>query len=411
MAWRSQSGKSAGHKGDGGSAKGSGKWQYWQGAWSPSQHQKGAPWRRTQGKGQDTKAALSFPGYDAAQKDEKHISEIATVKEKEGDGYASALQRAINQVRKAEARTRKAMADKRARAIQWTNWVAELKKTFAKEKSRYQAAVSRLERELEEAFLEQEGARAGLRRVAASMEVESGHGNGLSETVDAGSEFEAIIQEEIHIEEAQESNDDILRRTLLQGDARNVHQGTRVLDPRMAATPPPRKLPAYSLEVSTPLQGAKARPPREAQQPRVGDAMVSPGQTPADTDPYMASPSAATRRSSPSTGGRKKLATPDGACREGVKAAVRPVAPKHAISSSQSLADKLEAKRKALVEGGALGCSATVPPPTTGVGPGLGQPQHHILYDDGEEKEFSDTSDLEAWYNDKFGDPGLQALE
>ncbi|CAE7359807.1 CYTB5-A, partial [Symbiodinium pilosum] len=366
MAWRSQSGKSAGHKGDGGSAKGSGKWQYWQGAWSPSQHQKGAPWRRTQGKGQDTKAALSFPGYDTAQKDEKHISEIATVKEKEGDGYASALQRAINQVRKAEARTRKAMADKRARAIQWTNWVAELKKTFAKEKSRYQAAVSRLERELEEAFLEQEGARAGLRRVAASMEVESGHGNGLSETVDAGSE--------------------------------------------MAATPPPRKLPAYSLEVSTPLQGAKARPPREAQQPRVGDAMVSPGQTPADTDPYMASPSAATRRSSPSTGGRKKLATPDGACREGVKAAVRPVAPKHAISSSQSLADKLEAKRKALVEGGALGCSATVPPPTTGVGPGLGQPQHHILYDDGEEKEFSDTSDLEAWYNDKFGDPGLQAL-
>ena len=157
MAWRGQSGKNGGHKGEKGSSRGAGKWQYWSGSWSPSQGGN-APWRKSQGKGQENRQALSFPGYDAAQKEEKHISEVASTKEKEGDSYANALQRAINQVRKAESRVRKAHTDKKARATQWSNWVMELRRTFAKKKSRYQAAISRLEREMEEALLEQEGA-------------------------------------------------------------------------------------------------------------------------------------------------------------------------------------------------------------------------------------------------------------
>ena len=233
MAWRSTAGKNAGNKGDSGASKGSGRWQYWQGSWSPSQHSKGAPWRKNSGKNQDGKASLSFPGYDVAQKEEQHISVVATVKEKDGDTYANALQRAINLVRKAEARTRKAMADKKSRMVQWSNWVTELKKTYAKERGRYQAAVARHEREMEEALVEQECARSSLRKVAASMEVDAGPTT--QEALDVGAEFEAIMQDGLGMEDYQESNEDILQRTLQHGVARREaasKQGTSAVGGR-----------------------------------------------------------------------------------------------------------------------------------------------------------------------------------
>ena len=205
MTWRQANNKSGGQKGEKGGAKGNGRWQYWQGSWSPSQQSQssgGAPWRKGHGKSQ----ALSFPGYNAAKKEEQHIAEVTTLKDREGDGYATALQRAINQVRKAEARTRKAQSDKKVWATQWTNWVAELRRTYAREKGRYQAAITRLDREMEEAVLEQEGARAALRKVATGME-ESTY-MGANEHVDLGADFDAIMQEEPELEDPQESNED-----------------------------------------------------------------------------------------------------------------------------------------------------------------------------------------------------------
>ena len=239
MAWRNTAGKHAGSKGDAGPSKGSGRWQYWQGSWSPSQYSKGAPWKKNQGKGQEGKASLSFPGYDVARKEEQHISEVATVKERDGDSYATALQRAINQVRKAEARTRKAMADKKSRLVQWNNWVTELKKTYAKERGRYQTAVTRLEREMEEALVEQECARSSLRKVAASMEVDAGPS--VPETMDAGAEFEAIMQDGSGLEDHQESNEDLLQRTLQQADVRRAAAGTGTSRPEVVTTPPLRQ--------------------------------------------------------------------------------------------------------------------------------------------------------------------------
>ena len=338
MAWRGSTGKGAGSKGDNGPSKGSGKWQYWQGSWSPSTHNKGAPWKKNHGKAQEGKASLSFPGYDVAKKEEQPISEVATIKERDGDSYATALQRAINHVRKAEARTRKALADKKPRTVQWNNWVAELKRTFAKEKGRYQTAVSRLEREMEEALVEQECARAGLRRVAASMEVDTGPV--LPENVDAGAEFEALMQDGIGLEEPQESNEDILKRTLQRGDGKREMAVTRTPETEVVTTPPPKRSLAYSLEVSTPLRERPTQLPREVQPLQTSVASASPGQVPAGSDPYMVSPSTTSRRSSPATSTRKKISTPDGNGREGVKAAVRPVAPKHdpgfAISRRQA---------------------------------------------------------------------------
>ena len=409
MAWRGQSGKTGGHKGEKGSGRGAGKWQYWSGSWSPSQQNGGAPWRKGQGKGQEHKHALSFPGYDAAQKEEKHISEVASTREAEGDSYANALQRAINQVRKAESRVRKAHADQKTRATQWSNWVMELRRTFAKEKSRYQAAVSRLEREMEEALLEQEGARAGLRKVAASMEMDSF--SRPSQTMEAGAEFDALMQEEVCLEEPQESNAEILTRTLQLGESRRTGGDVGPALPELPATPPAKRPPAYSLEASTPLHGDKHVRQRMFQHPRTRSASASPGQTPAGSDPYLASPSTTTRRSSPAAGARKKLATPDGTGREGVKAAVKPAAPKHTINPSQSLADKLEARRRALTAGNPEVPALDRQGVPAGAAGTAGPPQHHLLYDDEEDKEPSESSDLEAWYNSKYGAQDLQGLE
>ena len=420
MAWRNFNGKSGGHKGDKNAGKGSGKWHYWHGSWSPSSAG-GAPWKKGQGKGQDSRSSLSFPGYDSATKNEQHIAEIVTLKDKESDSYATALQRAINQVRKAESRTRKALADKRARTAQWNNWVSELKKTFAKEKGRYQAAVSRLEREMEEAVLEQEGARAALRRVAASMEVDSS--SGTTEFADVNTEFDVIIQEGPGAEEPAESNEDILRRTLDRCHVRTEGRDNSPWDSQVVTTPPSKRPPAYSLETSTPLRAPPAPLSKETQPPHTGAASASPAYTPAGVDPYMASPTVASRRSSPGTSGRKKVATPDGSGREGVKAAMRPAAPLHVAPASQTLADKLAARRLALARAGVAaqpldapgqnmgGVPAVDPaqPGATGKVAPADHPQQHILYDDEEDREPSEPSDLELWYNSRFGD--LQTLE
>ena len=402
-------------------SKGSGKWQYWHGSWSPSAHNKGAPWKKTHSKSQDGKASLSFPGYDVAKKDEQPISEVATTKERDGDGYATALQRAINSVRKAEARTRKALADKKSRTVQWNNWVAELKRTFAKEKGRYQTAVARLEREMEEALVEQECARAGLRRVAASMEVDAGPV--LPEDVDAGAEFEALMQEGMGTEDQLESNEDILKRTLQRGDVRKETVMAKTPAPEVITTPPPKRHLVYSLEASTPLKGQPARLAQEIQPVLTSGASTSPGQVPAGSDPYMVSPSTTSRRSSPATSTRRRISTPDGNGRESVKAAVRPVAPKHMPQASQTLADKLEAKRAELAAARLMPRSSDAPeqlraatleprqpPPSASGAPPPPLPQHHILYDDEEEPEPSE-SDLEAWYNGFRGSSDLQTLE
>ena len=408
MAWRGQAGKAGGQKGEKGNGKSANKWQYWSGSWSPARQGGGAPWRKGQGKGQENKNALNFPGYDSAQKEESHISEITSAKDTDGDSYANALQKAINQVRKAESRVRKAHSDQKARATQWNNWVMELRRTFAKEKSRFQSATSRLEREMEEALLEQEGARAGLRRVAASMEVDSLSRS--SETVEVSAEFDAIMQEDWCLEEPQESNAEILRRTLQPGEGCQKEGAASAKLPELPATPPSKRLPAYSLEASTPLHGGKLVKQRVIQQPCTGSTSASPVQTPACSDPYMASPSTTARRASPAAGARRKITTPDGTGREGVKSAVKPTAPKHVASHSQTLADKLEARRQALIVRGP-DVPITTPSMASGEPKAVVPPQHHLLYDDGEDEAPSEASDLEAWYNGKYGTQDLQSLE
>ncbi|CAE7738038.1 unnamed protein product, partial [Symbiodinium pilosum] len=322
-----------------------------------------------------------FPGYDVAQKEEQHISVVATVKEKDGDTYANALQRAINLVRKAEARTRKAMADKKSRMVQWSNWVTELKKTYAKERGRYQAAVARHEREMEEALVEQECARSSLRKVAASMEVDAGPTT--QEALDVGAEFEAIMQDGLGMEDYQESNEDILQRTLQHGVARREaasKQGTSAVGGRYYSA---------SAQASTPLQVSRAQLPRDTQPPLLGATTASPGQAQVGTDPYMISHWSA--KEVVYTGRllcAKRLALASGSLD----------VPGQDIARGLPGAASEEGQPPAPTGGGG-------PPPIPSV-----TPQHHILYDDEEEKAPSE-SELEAWYNSHYGIQDLQTLE
>ena len=413
MAWRNYQGKQGGQKGEGKDGKGQHRWQYWQGSWSPSQRANGPPWKRQQQRGQDSgKAALSFPGYDAAQKDPAPISEMASSKENGGDGYASALQRAINSVRRAENRSRKAIGDKQARTTQWNNWVMEMKRAYAKEKGRYQATLSRLDRELEEAQLEQESARAALRTVASSMEVDTyGSLHAMPEATEAGHEFDSLMQEEAVLEEPQESNADILRRTLQQEDVKRMQSVFAGSLPAAATTPTAKIQKAYSLESSTPLHGTRTQLPRTGHRLHPASTPQSPGTTPAGSDPYMVSPSITARRASPPLHGRRKSATPDGAGREGLKAATKPMAPKHVDHPTQSLADKLEARRAQLDAASKDGNNGDGKADNLNAPQVPVVPQQHLLYDDEDDHDLSEHSDLEMWYKDKYGNGDLQKLE
>ena len=212
MAWRNYYGQKGGGKEKGKDGKSGGKWQYWAGAWSPAQKHHGPPWKT--GKHNAHEAASSnlvIPGYDAAGKEVKNITEVASVNKETGDTYATALQKAINQVRKTEGRVRKLASDKQARLTQWNNWVQELRKSYAKEKLRYQSAMEKLARDMEEAQLEQAGAQAALRKVAANVET------GGEMEIQPGDmlEFDALMQtQEVEEHVSKETNAEILKRTM-----------------------------------------------------------------------------------------------------------------------------------------------------------------------------------------------------
>ena len=414
MSWKGASSKSGGGKEQGG--KHGGRWQYWHGSWSPSQKgamQKGShpPWRQGGGKNKEaTGGSLVFPGYDAAGKDHVPITEVSSSKKEYGDSYAAALQRAINHVRKAEARTRKALGDRRARVTQWNNWVQELRRSYAKEKSRYKSALDRLERELEEAQVEQEETKATLRRVAASLEV----GERMEVATDVGLEFDSLMEKvEDMIEEPQESNADILRRALQRpyvGESQ-VAGDARDLAPAQAVTPV--RTHVEQRDMSTPLHGIKAGQEVTSLNAGMGTYVATPGQTPAIRDPYLASPSAVTRRAPTSATSRKTSITPEGSKREGIKAAGRPMAPFHGHTRSESLAEKLEQRRAKLGVAGTPSAEDGLQQMNVAPAPKTGVPERHIIFDDDDDHDLSETSDLENWYQQRYadGNKDLQTLE
>ena len=118
--------------------------------------------------------AAVFPAYDAQKPGNDEKAEKALRGDGDGgreDNRVQDLQRAVNSARRAEARVKKVLQEKEQRKQQWLQWEAELKKSFAREKGRYTAALTRLDNELKEAVRSQDAARAVVRQVA-SGEVE-----------------------------------------------------------------------------------------------------------------------------------------------------------------------------------------------------------------------------------------------
>ena len=89
------------------------------------------------------------------------------------------------------------------------------------------------------------------------------------------------------------------------------------------------------------------------------------------------------------------------------------MAPFHGHMSSESLAGKLEQRRAKLgvtgtpsAEGGSQQMNAApAPKPDT--------PERHIIFDDDDDHDLSEPSDLENWYQQRYADENkdLQTLE
>ena len=414
MAWRNYYGQKGGGKEKGKDGKSGGKWQYWAGAWSPAQKHHGPPWKN--GKHNAHEAASSnlvIPGYDAAGKEVKNITEVASVHKETGDTYATALQKAINQVRKTEGRVRKLASDKQARLTQWNNWVQELRKSYAKEKLRYQSAMEKLARDMEEAQLEQAGAQAALRKVAANVdtggEMEIQPGDML--------EFDTLMQtQEVEEHVSKETNAEILKRTMQAtmynyGQTPCPHAGNPVDVP----TTPQRPIQGTGVG-STPLHVKKGEVGNLASSAHGKEysahPMAPPSGSPGVTsDPYLVSPATHVRRTVTPPIHRRASPTSEGSKRESLKADARPQAPKYMAAKSLSLAEKLAISRarmstennapvKGVAEDGGTDQSKTVP-------------ERHIICDDDEDDhDLSDPpSDLEQWYHDKYKDQTLETLE
>ena len=82
-------------------------------------------------------------------------------------GLIPGLQRAVNVARKAEGKVKRVSQEKAERQQQWKDWEAKLRKTYARERGRFQAAMNKLDQDLADAVRQQNEARAAVRLAAA----------------------------------------------------------------------------------------------------------------------------------------------------------------------------------------------------------------------------------------------------
>ena len=78
----------------------------------------------------------------------------------------------VNTARRAEQKVKRILQERRDCQNQWQAFELDLKKCFATEKARFQAALAKLEKEEADAIFEQTSARTHLRRIASGQEQE-----------------------------------------------------------------------------------------------------------------------------------------------------------------------------------------------------------------------------------------------
>ena len=381
-------------------------WQYWRGTPNRGRKQQSddyqtAPWKSSfsskgNGKGkQKNMDKQAFPPFDQAKPalDQPAILEVASQNTGGGDPLISHLQRAVNQARKAEKKVQSIEREQLEKKHQWSQWQAQLKQSYAKEKARFLATMERLARDHAAATVEQSQARSALRSVTIEPK-EVAHNPAQD------MEFAALIQDADLQMEENDDMEDIIKRA--KQAAVEERQGT--CDPFATPMRKDRQLPStplgaqqhgYSLGCSAACSG-----------PGVDSYLDRSRTSPAIADPYMCSPgpyaagattsagSVHRTRRSPSSANVNK----DGmGKREHIKMAGKAVQPVRATSphTGLSLAEKLAAKRMESLtsegDGRAAGSGREPIPVDAAPSPprAPAAPQQHIIYDD------SDISDLD----------------
>ena len=125
---------------------------YWSGSWSA--------WKPTP----SAAASSAIPPYDAQKpKADAHNQpspQLESAQDSEA-GLVQGLQRAANSARKAEGKVKRIHAERAERQQQWAAWE---QLSFAKERARYAAALTRLDGEMKDALRQQAEARLVLRQ-------------------------------------------------------------------------------------------------------------------------------------------------------------------------------------------------------------------------------------------------------
>ena len=176
-------------------------WGYWHGSWSA--------WK-------PAAAATSPPAlaaYDAQKPKQEGSNAAGQPPEPALDaeaGLVQGLQRAVNMARKAEGKVKRLHAEKAEKQQQWASWEQELRRTFAKERSRFLGAIARLDGEMKEALQQQADARAKL-RFAASGEAAQRE---VEQPDPAAEEFDALMAGSPDTWEDDTSQDAVLQRAL-----------------------------------------------------------------------------------------------------------------------------------------------------------------------------------------------------
>ena len=133
-------------------------WGFWSGSWSA--------WKPPS----SAAASSTIPAYDAQKPKFEAQSQPSLQLESLQDseaGLVQGLQKAVNSARKAEGRVKRIHAERAERQQQWAAWEQELRRTSAKERARYAAALARLDGELKDAMKQQAEARLVLRQAAS----------------------------------------------------------------------------------------------------------------------------------------------------------------------------------------------------------------------------------------------------
>ena len=335
-----------------------GGWSYWPGAFTP----KRPPWHKqkqqdqqqqNQDQTQRTSATVRIDAYDSKKQSgaapPEPLVQVISNTLTPGNTMVKDIQKAINVARKAENRLKKLEADRIEKGRLWLSWEKEVKQVYLQEKCRHAGNIEALDKEIREAKIAQDQARAQVRDIAA--------GDAAMDAVDLSNVPSSSQDVEEHLaallsRDGQDPWEDfgstaeeqaVLQRALLAAAAPRTPLASMPCPRTPVPVAEPRRLPT-----SAAPSGSRLVPfPPPKLQP--GSAYTAvPGQSsaspPAATDPYLGAATPV-----PQPGGAltsPPLRMPRAPrTRTPVKDAARPTGPVQPLSISTSFQERADGKR------------------------------------------------------------------